>query len=342
MDRQNTPLDVLITIPLAESSLSRLKEISPRLRIVNYPARKTEDIPDDVWARCEVLYTERVLPTPSQTPRLRWIQFHAAGIDAFADSPFLKNHEITVTTLSGASASQMGEYAVMMLLALGHRVPELVAAQAKAEWPRDKYDRFSPRELRGSTVGLVGYGSIGRQIARLLQPFGAQILAAKRDVMHPEDPGYTEEGLGDPGGDYFQRLYPIQALKSMLQECDFVVVCVPHSPETSGLLGAEELGAMKPGAFLVDVSRGGVIDQAALIQALQERKIGGAAMDVFAEEPLPAASPLWKLPNVLITPHIAGSSPHYNERAVEMFAENLQRFLAGLPVFNRYDRQRGY
>ena len=342
MERPNTPLDILITIPLSDVLIARLKEISPRLRISVHPARKADDIPADLWARCEVLYTDRVLPAPGQTPRLRWIQFHTAGIDAFADSPLLKDPEIVVSTLSGAAASQMGEYALMMLLALGHRLPDMIAAQSKAEWPRDKFERFQPHELRGSTVGLVGYGSIARQVARLLQPFGVEILAAKRDVMHPEDSGYTEDGLGDPGGDLFQRLYPIQALSSMLHECDFVVVAVPHSPETRNLISAVEIAAMKPGAFLVDISRGGIVDQAALIQALQDRRLGGAALDVFAEEPLPPTSPLWKLPNILISPHIAGSSPHYNERAIEMFAENLHRYLAGLPVYNRFESQRGY
>jgi phosphoglycerate dehydrogenase-like enzyme len=199
-----------------------------------------------------------------------------------------------------------------------------------------------PRELRGSTVGIAGYGSVGRQIARLLQPFGVSILAAKRDVMHPEDTGYTQDGLGDPGGDFFQRLYPVQAIGSMLRECDYLVVTLPHTPETHGLIGAAELAALRPGAALVDISRGGVVDQGALIQALQDRRLAGAALDVFAEEPLPANSALWKMPNVIISPHIAGNSPSYNERAVELFAENLHRFLAGLPLYNRFDAQKGY
>jgi phosphoglycerate dehydrogenase-like enzyme len=342
MDRPNTPLDVLITLPLADPLVNRLREISPRLRITIHPARKPEDISSEQWARCEVLYTNRVLPGPDQAPKLRWVQFHYAGIDAFADSPIVQNPEIIATTLSGAAAPQMGEFAVMMLLALGHRLSELVANQAKAEWPRDRFERFLPHELRGSTVGIVGYGSVGRQIARLLQPFGVTILAAKRDVMHPEDPGYTEDGLGDPAGDFFQRLYPIQALGSMLRECDYVVVTLPHTPETQNLIGAGELSTLKPGAALVDISRGGVIDQAALIQALQDRRLAGAALDVFSEEPLPATSPLWKMTNVLVTPHISGNSPAYDERAVELFAENLHRFLAGLPLYNRFDPQKGY
>jgi phosphoglycerate dehydrogenase-like enzyme len=230
----------------------------------------------------------------------------------------------------------------MLLLAIGHNMPKLFAMHRQGEWPSDRWERFSPVELRGSTVGMVGYGSVGRQTARLLQAFGAKVLAAKRDVRHPEDTGFTPEGLGDPAGDMALRLYPIQALKSMLKECDFVLVCVPLTPETRGLIGVKELAVLKPSAFIVDLSRGGVVDQEALVNALRENKLGGAALDVFAQEPLPADNPLWKLPNVLLSPHIAGFSPHYDDRAVEFFSENLLRYLSGLPLYNQISLERGY
>ena len=338
----NTVVEVLITLSLAENQLARLREISSRLRINYHPAKKASDVPEEVWGRVEVLYTDGVLPEPDQAPHLKWIQFHYAGIDAISGAPILRKPDLTATTLSGASTPQMGEYVVMMLLALGHKLPEAFALQARAEWPRDRFERFTPRELRGSTVGIVGYGSIGRQVAYLLQPFGVTILAAKHDVMHPEDSDYHLEGMGDPGGDLFQRLYPIQALPTMLRECDFVVVSIPLTPETRGLIGHAEFEAIKPGAYLVDLSRGGIVDPQALLQALQEKKLAGAALDVFAEEPLPPNHPLWKLPNVILTPHISGSSPFYLDRAVDLFAENLERYLTGLPLFNRFDPQRGY
>ncbi len=160
--------------------------------------------------------------------------------------------------------------------------------------------------------------------------------------MHPADTGYIIPGLGDPGGDLFNRLYPFQAIRSMLKECDFVVVTAPITAETRGLIGVAELAAMKPTAFLINMARGGIVDQNALLAALQERRIGGAALDAFVEEPLPANSPFWKLPNVIITPHIGGMSSHYNQRAIEMFLENLRRYLTGAPLLNRYDVQKGY
>jgi phosphoglycerate dehydrogenase-like enzyme len=160
--------------------------------------------------------------------------------------------------------------------------------------------------------------------------------------MHPEDFDYVPEGMGDQGGDYVHRLYPAEALRSMLKDCDFVVVCVPKSPGTINLIKAEELAAMKSSAYLVDISRGGIVDHNALAAALKDRKIAGAALDVFPEEPLPAESPLWKLPNVLITPHISGITSQYDERAVEMFSANLTRYLSGQPLYNRIDPDRGY
>ncbi len=331
------PIDVIITLAFNDELLNQIAEVSPRLSVEKIVARKVEEINDEAWNKVEVLYTNRILPAPEQAPNLRWIQFHWSGVDHALDEPILQREGISVTNVSGASASQMAEHAVMMMLALGHRLPETYTFQKKAEWPSGRWDLFSPKELRGSTVGIIGYGSIGRQIGRLLQTLGATVLATKRDILHPEDTGYTLEGLGDPDGDLVNRLYPPQALHSMLGECDFVVVTLPRTRFTRGLLGSKELGAFKPGAYLVDISRGEIIDHTALIPLLRERKIAGAALDVFPVEPLPADSPLWKLPNVIITPHIAGFSAHYDERAVALFIQNLKRYLDELPLYNRLD-----
>jgi len=337
-----SPIEVLVTVSFPEEIIEPLRHISPRLRLTVQPVRGAEDIPNDVWNRTEVLYTDRLLPPPAAVPNLRWIQFHYAGVDHAAGNPLLSKADLSITTLSGAAAPQVAEYAVMMMLALGHKIPDLHANQYKADWPKDRWDRFRPMELRGSTVGIVGYGSIGREVARLLQPFDVKILAAKRDVMRPVDDGYMPAGLGDPEGDLFTRLYPITALKSMFKLCDFVVVCVPLTPSTRNLIGEAELAALRPTAYLVDVSRGGIIQPQPLVAALQERKIGGAALDVFADEPLPATSPLWKMPNVLISPHISGISPFYAKRAITLFGENLTHYLSGTTLFNLYNPENGY
>lgn len=338
----STTIQVLITLPLDDVSLQKLRGISPRLQITSYPTRRVEDIPADIWQKTEVLYTDIVLPAPEQAPILRWVQFHWAGIDRLIESPILHQPEVAATTMSGASASQMAEFILTALLALGHHLPALMAAQRQAEWPSDRWERFRPVELRDSVVGLVGYGSIARQTARLLQPFGTIILAAKRDARHPEDSGYSPEGLGDVDGNLARRIYPIQALHSMLKDCDFVVVTLPLTAETRGIYASDEMNAMKQGSYLVDVSRGGVVDHTALQKALKSGKLAGVFLDVFPTEPLPPENPLWKMPNVLLSPHISGNSRHYNERAVDMFSENLHRYLAGLPLYNLYDPKLGY
>ena len=338
----NKPINILITIPFPEDLISNLKDISPRLDITVCSTKEPDGIPDELWGKIEILYTNHVLPTAEQAPGLRWIQFHWAGVDHILDNPILNKPDLVATTLSGASASQMAEYILMMLLALGHRLPSLIAHQNHGEWPSDRWDIFLPLELRDSTVGIVGYGSIGRQLARLLHSFGATVLATKRDAMHPEDYGYSSEGMGDQAGDFVDRIYPTEALHSMLKECDFVVVAVPKTAQTLNLISTEALDVMKPSSFLVDISRGGIIDQEALIPILKEQKIAGAALDVFPEEPLPADNPLWELPNVIITPHISGNTPYYDERAVEMFAANLKRYLARQPLYNQIDPNGGY
>ncbi len=336
------PVEILITLPLPEEDLAPLRELSPRVNINVHSARRPEDVPDELWKKVEVLYTDRVLPAPERVPRLAWLQFHSAGIDFALDSPLLQKQGLRVTTLSGAAAPQAAEHALTVMLALCHRLPEFSAIQARAEWPRDRWERMMPFELRGSTVGIVGYGSIGRELARLLQPFGVEVLAVKHDAMHPEDTGYFAEGLGDPHGNLFTRLYPFQAVKSVMKVSDFIVVTAPLTPQSRGLIGADELAVMKPTSYLVVVGRGSVVDEAALLIALQEKRLAGAALDMFAEEPLAPTSPLWKAPNLLITPHVAGMSVHYNRRAMALFLANLRRYLTGAPLYNLFNPEYGY
>jgi len=336
------PIETLVTVPFPEPLLNRLRGISPRLNITPVLAAHAGDIPVEIWAQTEILYTATILPTPEQVPALRWVQFHFAGIDRHINEPLIHKDGLLVTTMSGAAVSQIAEYVMTMILTFGRRLPALASSQKKSEWPRDRFERFSPFELRGKTVGIIGYGSIGRQIARLLQPFGATVLATKRDAKQPQDMDYTIDGMGDPQGDFVHRLYPPQALRSMLKECHFVVVTIPLTPQTHGLLNAKALDAIKPGAYLIDVSRGGIVEHAALLDALKNGKLAGAALDVFPEEPLPVDNPLWQMPNVIVTPHISGSSPHYHQRAVDLFSENLLRYTSGLPLYNLFHSQRGY
>lgn len=334
-------IPVLITVDFPEPLLDRLKAVSPQLQIELQPASEVEQLSEQQLADIEVLYTRKLVPDPEQVPNLRWVQFHWAGIDDFADHSLLRS-EVQVTTLSGAAVTQMAEFALTMMLAAAHKLPQMLADQREKRWAENRFTRFRPRELRGSTVGIVGYGSIGRELARVCRALGAEVLATKRDLKQLEHSGYIPEGLGDPEADIPTRIYPPQALGSMASECDFLVLTAPLTPGTRGMVDEEVLGKMKQSAYLIDLSRGGVVDHGALVEALREERIAGAALDVFPVEPIPANSPLWELPNVIVSPHVAGTSGKYLERAAELFAENLRRYVSNEPLLNLFDPERGY
>jgi len=337
-------INVLLTVNFVDGIMDRLKSISPRLKFIRKPVKTASEIPTDLWKTIDILYTVGVVPDPNSAPRLRWIQAHSAGVERLLAQPLLSTSEdITLTTTSGIHAPKIAEYTLGMMLAFMLKLPLLLRYQHKAEWPENQHDIFMAHELRGQTLGIVGYGSIGRETARLAKALGMEVLATKRDVKHPQQHGeYTIAETGDPEGTAADRLYPPEALHPMLAECDYVQITVPSSSATKKMFGEPEFAAMKKSAVLINIARGDVIDEAALIRALQGGTIAGAALDVFETEPLPAASPLWGMENVIISPHLAGNTDHYNEAAAEVFAANLERFLAGDELLNIVERKRGY
>jgi phosphoglycerate dehydrogenase-like enzyme len=289
----------------------------------------------------EVLYTWTALPKPEEAPNLQWVQFHSAGIDHVQGHSLL-DCDLTVTTVSGIHAVPIGEYVMASILAWSHRVPRMFVYQKRGIWPGGRWEKFVAPELRGSTIGIVGYGSIGREVARLANAFGMRILATKRDPRHVEDSGYRIPGTGDPKGELPTRIYPSAAMRSMLPECDYVVVSAPLTEETYHLIDRAALKSMKNSAYLVNVARGELVDQVALIEALQKGWIAGAGLDVFEAEPLPADSPLWQMDNVILSPHVAGFSPEYDRRAIDLFTTNLRCYLEGRSLINVVNCQRGY
>lgn len=283
---------VLTQSPMPDALIENLRNVSPRLIVEHRTADTLDELGDAAWRGVEVLYTTRLMPQPETARDLRWVQGHFAGVDHFLDHPLFKR--VTLTTSSGIHAPAMAEYMLMMMLAFAHHLPRMIHYQHRAEWPQRRWDLFAPRELRGSTLGIVGYGSLGRETARLARAFGMRTLATKRDVQRIRDEGWQLPDVGDAGLDHLDRLYAASELQTMLAGCDFVALTVPLTPETRKLIGAAELKSMKPHAVLINVSRGGVIDEAALVDALRAGTIGGAALDVFEREPLPADSPLWE------------------------------------------------
>jgi phosphoglycerate dehydrogenase-like enzyme len=257
-------------------------------------------------------------------PNLRWIQLTSAGADRLLNSGFIEGG-VTVTTVSGLHATPIGEYILSVMLMWAKGAPQTMRAQLKHEWTR-----FAPRELHGKTVGIVGIGHIGAEAARLAKAFGCRVIATKRSATTEHSEPYAD------------AIYPPGELHRVVAESDYVIVCVPLTPETRGMIGDAELRAMKPSALIVNIARGPVIAEAALLQALREGWIAGAALDVFDQEPLPADHPLWDMENVILTPHISGGTEIYNERAVDIFAANLRRYLAGDQLENIVDPKRGY
>ncbi|HXH83452.1 MAG TPA: NAD(P)-dependent oxidoreductase, partial [Candidatus Tectomicrobia bacterium] len=212
-------------------------------------------------------------------------------------------------------------------------------------WPPDeeRWPLFLPAELRGATIGIVGYGSIGRELARVVTAaFGMRVLACKRDPSRRRDTGYCPPGTGDPDGALPEAWFPPERLRDVLARADVVVLCAPLTDGTRRMIGGDELTAMKPTAFLVNVGRGALVDEAALARALAERRIAGAAADVFAEEPPPAGHPLYAVDNVILSPHVSGFMPGYDDACATLFAENLRRYLAGESLLNLVDRAHGY
>jgi len=257
-------------------------------------------------------------------PHVRWIATPATGIDHLRGTGVLEA-SIPVTTVGGLFGPIIAEHVFAVMLAFAKRLPHFAAQQRTRTW---QMSRVAALESR--TVGLVGVGAIGSAVAVRAKAFGMRTIGVGRS-----DP----RGRSVAGVD---RLVGRDGLGALLAESDWVVVAAADTPETRGMIGAAELAAMKPGAVLVNVARGSLVDEAALVNALRTGRIGGAALDVFASEPLPAESQLWELPNVLVTPHIATNVPEYLARAVERFAANVRRFLAGEPLLDQIDRRRGY
>ena len=336
-------IEVLSTIALGEEQIKKIQGLDERIKFEVHRAKEVNKISDETWRKTEILFTSgSYLPPIEKVPNLRWLHSSFAGVESILSNPLLTLPGLLVTNSSGVAISQMGEYVIMMLLNLGHKLPLMNQAQREKRWIEDKQVNLIPKELRGSTVGIVGYGSIGREVARQLYAYGATVLASKRDAMHPEDTGYTPEGLGDPLGNYFHRLYPNEGLPGMLRDCDFVVLTLPHTRETECLFDKEMFEAMKPGAYFINVSRGQLVDEGALIEALNSGHLAGAALDVFTEEPLPPDSPLWTQPNMIITPHISAYSTNMLNQVVDLFIENLKRYLMDEPLYNLVNLEQGY
>ncbi len=316
MPRQG-PVTVLVYHPEEAQAYARLIR-APRGRVRVRVASTPADA-EPYLEEMEVLYTWGFPPGffPSAR-RLRWVQVMGAGVDRFLDAPFPP--KVILTRAEGMFGPWMAEYTFAWLLWGNQHLETLRAAQRASRW-----EPVPPTLLRDRTLGVVGLGSIGRSIAHLGRAFAMRVIGLNRSGRQVPE---------------VERVYRRAAVREMLRASDYVVLVVPLTPETRGIIGEAELRAMRPGAWLLNIGRGALIQENALIRALRERWIAGAVLDVFLEEPLPADHPFWQIPNVVVTPHISG--PSDPAEIAPIFNENLQRFLQGRPLRGRVDLRRGY
>ena len=318
----------LSTLSFSDEWLERLRRVAPGAVIHQQPARRVEDIDPSVWAEIDVLHTGAVVPDPSLAPRLRWIQLDTAGTDHLVTHPIWAT-EVAITTIGGVSPRPMAEYVAMMVLAQSHHLVALLDGQKRREWPSsaERWTRFVPRAVSGTTMGIVGFGRIGSEIGRVARSLGIRVIGVTRS---------------EPVGTTDNEVVNAAHILDVAPRCDWLVVVTPLTTETRGLISAEVLAALPHGAVIINVSRGGVVDELALLDALNGGRLAGAVLDVFDEEPLGDGNPLWSHPRVIVTPHVSGFAPHYEEAVLELVSDNLKRFVTGETLRNLVDRSRGY
>jgi phosphoglycerate dehydrogenase-like enzyme len=260
---------------------------------------------------------------------LRWLHTPLAGVDRVLNPELLKS-AVRITSSRGVNSVAVAEHTLGLILSMTRGIAESVRAQGESRWAQqDLYGRQPPlEELSGKVLGILGMGDIGRELAVRARVLGMKVWAVVRTPRAKPE--------------YVDRLLPAGKEEALLRECDVLVLAVPLTPDTKGMIGERQLKRMKHSAYLINIARGEIVQESALVRALREGWIAGAGLDVYAVEPLPPGSPLWRLPQVVMTPHIAGTHPEYMGRAAELFMANLKRYVAGEPLINEVDKQAGY
>lgn len=309
---------------------SRIRARWPEMRVVHLPTYDgiERELPDtDIFVgfslRAEQLACAR---------KLKWLHSTAAGVGQLM-YPEMRESGIELTNASGVHKVPMAEHILGMLIALARRFPDCVRYQQRSRWAQQElWDTVvRPRELREQVLLFIGFGAIGREVARVAHPLGVRIWAVTRTGSG----GSSSAGLAE-------SFFSVAQLPEALPEADFVVLAAPETPETRKMMGAREFALMKPTAYFLNVARGALVDEAALIDVLRRRAIAGAALDVASQEPLPSESPLWELENAFITPHMSAVSEHLWTRQTDLLVENLERWFSGRELVNRVDLARGY
>jgi phosphoglycerate dehydrogenase-like enzyme len=259
--------------------------------------------------------------------RLRWVQSPAVGVGSLM-FPELLASPVVITSARGIRARSIAEHVLGVTIALARAMPAALHAQTAHRWAQEELETEA-RTLQGQRMGIVGLGAIGLELVKIAAPFGFRISAIRRRAAEPPPDGV-------------EAVWTPDRLPDLLSQSDVVVLAAPHTPETKRLIGRAQLDRMKRGALLVNIARGKLVDDEAVIDALRDGRLGGAALDVFSQEPLDASSPYWDLPNVIITPHTSGAMKDYWTPLVALFSDNLRRFEKGEPLLNVVDKVAGY
>jgi glyoxylate/hydroxypyruvate reductase A len=343
-----TPL--LVASYLEPEHVDRIRKVDTRLEVLYEPelvappryaadhhgapfARTPAD--ETRWlrllARAEILFDFDRTHTgdlPELTPNLRWIQATSSGIGEYVRANgYAQSMPHTVfTTAAGVHAQPLAEFCVLVMLTFHRRFLQTLRDQTRRYW-----ERFASTDLRGQTVVVVGIGRVGTEVARVSRALGMRVVGVKR----------TPKGAS-PADLHVDELYGPAELPRALRQAQNLVLIAPHTAETERMIGAAELALLPAGAVFINIGRGALVDEPALVAALRSGRLLGAGLDVFAEEPLPADSPLWDLPNVIVSPHSASTSIAENCRITDLFCDNLRRYLDGRPLRNRLDTLRGF
>jgi phosphoglycerate dehydrogenase-like enzyme len=315
------PTRIWLRVKLPEKELASLRET-----FSDYEFRQgDDDAIDSQWVReVDCVFTEEILPDEmvQRMPSLRWLHVTRGGVNSYL-TPAVKARPIQVTGSKGIHGTVFSEFALACVFAMAKKLPECFAAQKEHEWRK-----LQPLEVEGQTLGIVGLGVAGSELARKAKALGMRVIAAKRKPA--------------PKPDYVDELGTAELLPRLLAQSDFVVLLLASVPSTVNLIREAELRSMKKTAYLINLTGGRVIEEQLLVRALKEKWIAGASLDAFANQPLPEDSELWNLPNVIITPRIAGITSKKWPPLLPIFCENLHRFIAGEPLKNLVDKELGY
>ncbi len=309
---------VFINAEISERHIEKIRSGFPNVEVVPGPGKELPEGTEIV-----ISWGDNFPSHWPEQPGLKWVHALTAGVDAFL-VPGILEGRVRLTNSRGIHGIPMAEHCFAMMLSFNRGIAKFVRNQQQKKWDHN----VTLTELHGKTLGIVGLGSIGMEIARLGSAFGMRVLGVKRT------PGQPTEGVS--------RVVSYEGLDMVLKESDYIVLTVPLTQETRDLIGKRELELMNSHAVLINLARGEVVDEPALVTALETKEIAGAGLDVYCQEPLPAESPLWQLDNCLVSPHRAALSPHYVERAIDLFCRNLEAYLNDEPLPTQIDPSRGY